>query len=333
MTTIYDVAAKAGVSPATVSRVFNGSRVSAELAASVRTVAAELSFVPNQNARRLRTQRSALITMMVPDIENPFFTAMTRAVEDAARHEGFSVMLCNTDEDEEKFAAYLRAVVSEPVAGIILVPPSSDTPLDFAVERRIPMVSVDRTTPRYELDSVVADSVGGARDATAGLFVAGYGRVACITGPRGVETAARRAEGWREAVRAATGREAPPELLRHAPYSVEGGEAAMRELLTLDPRPDGVLAANNKLAVGAIRVLWELDLLPPRMGVVSLGGLPLATWQPRGVTVAQLRAHDIGHEAARMLLERIRGLEAHARHLVLPTVLVDDQEGLNRLRR
>ena len=101
MTTIYDVAARAGVSPATVSRVFNGTTVSPERVAAVRAAAAELGFVPNRNARRLRTQSSEIVARLVPDVENPFFTTMVRAVTDVARAAGLWVMLCNTDDEPE----------------------------------------------------------------------------------------------------------------------------------------------------------------------------------------------------------------------------------------
>lgn len=162
MVTIYDVAARAGVSPATVSRVFNGIKVSPALVESVRTAAQDLGFVPNRNARRLRTSSSEIIAMMVPDIENPFFTAMTRAVEDVARADGYSVMLCNTDEDPEREQEYLRVAVSDPVAGVIMVPSNRETRLDLAVERDVPVVCVDRHAPGYSVDAVVADNVGGA---------------------------------------------------------------------------------------------------------------------------------------------------------------------------
>lgn len=333
MTTIYDVAAKAGVSPATVSRVFNGSKVTPHLAEAVRAAAKELEFVPNRNARRLRRQKSELITMIIPDIENPFFTSMTRAVEDVARKAGYSIMLCNSDEDLEKFDAYLRAVVSEPVAGIICVPPTVDVSLDFAIDRGIPIVTADRTAPRHDIDSVVADSVGGSRQATRELFDAGYRRVACITGEAWVETAQQRAEGWRLGVQDATGKLPDEELLAQAPFTVAGGEEAIHRLLDLPEPPDAVFAANNKLAVGAIRVLMERDLLPPTMGVVSFGGLPLSLWEPRGVIVKHLPSYELGERAASMLLERINGLQGDARHLVLPVLTTHDQAAIEALEQ
>lgn len=333
MTTIYDVAAKAGVSPATVSRVFNGYKVTPAKAEAVRAAARELDFVPNRNARRLRTQRSTIVAMMIPDIENPFYTAMTRAVEDVMRQAGYSTMLCNTDGEVAREAEYLRAAVGESVAGVIIAPASLSSDLRGAVERKMPVVCVDRGSPLFDLDAVVVDNVGGARQATALLFEAGYRRVGCITGPEQVETAEARLRGWELAVMDATGQQPEADLGRHVPYTIDGGERAMAELLALPKPPDAVLAANNKLAMGALRLLLDRDLMPPKVGMASLGGLPLVTMTPRDVLVTHLPARDLGTRAATMLLERIEGYEGPGRRIVLPTEVTDDQAGLEDLNR
>ncbi len=120
MATIYEVAVLAGVSPATVSRTVNGQRVSEAKAALMRAAAAELNFTPNRTARTLRRQNSEVIALVLPDIENPYFTSMARGVEDIARAAGYSVVLCNTDEDPAKEAKYLEIAISENMAGVIL---------------------------------------------------------------------------------------------------------------------------------------------------------------------------------------------------------------------
>ncbi|MFV0406057.1 MAG: LacI family DNA-binding transcriptional regulator [Propioniciclava sp.] len=321
MATIYDVAARAGVSPATVSRVFNGIKVSPALVESVRQAAEELGFVPNRNARRLRTSSSEIIAMMVPDIENPFFTAMTRAVEDVARADGYSVMLCNTDEDLDREQEYLRVAVSDPVAGVIIVPSHAQTSLALPLERGVPVVCVDRRAPGYPVDAVVADNLAAADAATALLFTQGYQRVACMSGPLGIETADDRAAGWAQAVHRETGSAPAEELLVRTPFSVTGGESAAEQLLDLPVAPDALFAANNKIATGAARILAERDALPPTVGLMSFGGLPLVLLAPVGIQVAHLPARELGLKAAAMILERIRGLDTPPREEVLPVVL------------
>ncbi len=329
MVTIYDVAARAGVSPATVSRVFNGIKVSPDRVDAVRRAAEELGFVPNRNARRLRTSSSEIIAMMVPDIENPFFTVMTRAVEDVARAGGYSVMLCNTDEDPEREQEYLRVAVSEPVAGVIIVPSSRTTSLDFALERQVPVVCVDRRAPGNAVDSVVADNVGGAVAGTRILFESGYRRVGCVSGPLRVETAEDRARGWAIATEEMTGAPPDPDLVRRAEFTVAGGEQATRELLALPNPPDAIFAANNKLSAGVIRVLAERDRMPPVIGVMAFGGLPLVVLAPMGILVTHLPTRELGLTAASMLLERIRGLKSPARDIVLPVVISDEDSGIS----
>ena len=325
MSTIYDVAKRAGVSPATVSRVFNGIPVNPRLAEAVREAAAELTFVPNRNARRLRTKTSQIIAMLIPDVENPFFTTMTRAVEDVARMHGYAVMLCNTDEDPEREAQYLMAAVSDPVAGIITAPVSDDSRLDAALTRGVPVVCVDRTAPAHDVDSVVVDNVAGARSSTLKLFDLGFRRVACLSGGLRVQTGGERAEGWRQAVVAATGKEPDEALIHRTRYTVASGEAAMAELLALPEPPDAVFAATNKLSLGALRALIAADRQPPGFGVLSFGDLPLLTYTPQGVIVAHLPAREIGLTAAQLLLDRIAGQARPSQHIVLPPILGDDQ--------
>ncbi len=332
MTTIYDVALRAGVSPATVSRVFNGTKVSEEKASAVRAAAAELDFVPNRNARRLRTQSSEIVAMLIPDIENSFFTQMTRAVTDVARTAGLSVMLGNTDEDLDAETEFFRVAVGDPVAGIIVAPSGLSTRLDLALERGVPVVCVDRDAPSYDVDTVVVDNVEGARSATRQLFEAGAHRVACVSGPEGVMTADRRAEGWRQAWLEVTGTEPPPELLRRGPYTVDTGDEETAALLALAEPPDAVFGANNRLAVGAVRHVMGRGLTLESVGVASLGELPLSLFQPRGMIVTHLPARELGQRAAELLVERIAGYDGPGRRVVVPTVVTDDQTEFSPIR-
>lgn len=319
MATIYEVAALAGVSPATVSRVFNGQRVSVEKVERVRGAAAELQFTPSRTARRLRRQHSEVIALVLPDIENPYFTEMARGVEDVAQEAGYSVLLCNTDERVEKEAVYLGIAVSEDVAGIIVAPAAGadDDPVlaSVAASGRA-IVTVDRGTA-HDVDGItVANEEAGAAAAGA-LADAGYRRIACIAGPVDVETAQRREAGWRRVVLERGLDDAPDRYLRLAGFRVDGGRTAMAELLDLPEPPDAVVTTNNLLGVGALQVLAERQLSPPAIGVAVVGGLPFTTLAPTAVTTVRLPAREMGMTAARMLLERIGGDDSPARSVVL----------------
>ena len=316
MATIYEVAKLAGVSPATVSRVFNGMGVSTERAAAVRAAAAELSFTPNRTARTLRKQESEVIALVIPDIENPYFTEMARGVEDVASEAGYSVVLCNSDSQLDKEATYLQIAISEHMAGVILAASSDHTNLDLLLATGRPVVAVDRGTG-YDIDGVMMSNRPAGQAATENLVQAGYRRIACITGPQEIETAQERAQGWRTVILRNFPGADVEELLRYTTFRVDGGRDVMEELLALPEPPDAVVAANNLLGVGAIQVLTEHGLTPPTFGVAVVGSLPFTTLSPSAVTVVRLPARHMGVTAAKMLLERIAGDDQPARTIVL----------------
>lgn len=315
MATIYDVANLAGVSSATVSRVFNGIRVSEEKVAAVRSAAEKLNFTPNRTARTLRRQNSEVIALLIPDIENPFFTSLARGVEDRARAHGFSVVLCNTDDDLEKEAKYLQIAISENMAGVIVAPASEDSNLSAVVARKKPIVAVDRGT-RFDVDVVMTDNRPAGQSATEALFDSGYKRIACITGPQGVETADERTQGW-ERVVARRGGYDPRPYLKRGNHRVDGGRAAMIELLTMAERPDALVATNNLMGVGALQVLSESGMTPPEFGVAVVGDLPFMTLDPSLITCVHLPARNLGVTAAEILVERISGDTQPTRTVVL----------------
>lgn len=321
MATIYEVAALAGVSPATVSRVLNGAPVSPEKSRLVREAAATLRYTPNRTARRLRNQTSELIALLIPDVENPFFTALARGVEDRAQASGYSVVLCNTDDDPAKETRYLDIANSENMAGVILAPSSEDGDIRHLTDTGRAVVAVDRNTG-LDIDSVMVDNRAAGAAATNALFDAGYRRIACIAGPLGIEGTEERSVAWRAVVdkrgklpAAANG--SPDPFLQHANYRVDGGRAGMTALLALPEPPDAVVTTNNLMGVGALQVLSEAGISPSDFGVAIIGDLPFSTFAPSTITQVHLPARHLGTTAATMLLERIAGDDQPARTVVL----------------
>jgi LacI family transcriptional regulator, galactose operon repressor len=315
MATIYEVATMAGVSPATVSRVFNGQNVSAEKARRVREAAKTLSFTPSRVARTLRMQSSEVIALVIPDIENPFFTSMARGVEDVAQAAGYSVVLCNSDEDHGKEARYLDIAIGANMAGVILAAAGDNCDLSGLIERKRPVVAVDRSPHGFDIDAVTVDNRAGGRAATVALREQGFRRIGCITGPRDVETATHRADGWRDAVR--VGGAVDERYLKFADFRVDGGHKAMRELLDMPEPPDAVFVANNLMGVGALQVLSQRAIMPPAVGMAVFGDLPFAPMAPMAITVIPLPARHLGVTAAKLLLDRINGDDQPPRTIVL----------------
>lgn len=318
MVTIYEVARLAGLSPATVSRVFNDVKVSPGYAERVREAATALDFVPDRTARRLRRRSSEVIALIIPDIENPFFTSLARGVEDRAQAAGFCVVLCNSDEQTDKERTYLDIAVAEHMAGVILAPASDNPGLGPLLRLKIPVVAVDRSAREHRIDAVLVDNLADARAAAELLYTRGFQRVACITGPLGTETADLRARGWQQVFQVRNPRASPQRYLRHSDYRVTGGRDAMAELLGMRHPPDGVVAANNLMAVGALQVLRERGLAPPAVGLAALGDLPYSGLRASGVAVIPLPARALGTAAADLLLARIGGDASAARTVIVP---------------
>jgi len=330
VTTIYEVAKAAQVSPATVSRVFNGASVSDALTKRVRARAAELGFVPNGVARSLRRQRSDVIALIIPDIENPFFTSLARGVEDAARVTGLSVVLCNSDEDVEREARYLHVAAAQQMAGVVIAPASQwTTDLTPLLVRGIPVVAVDRRPHDADVDVVMVDNRRGGQQATAHLYDKGYERVACITGPVGASTADERLLGYTlevEARLSARGRRSVrqrTQYVRRGNFRSDSGRVAMESLLSARVAPDAVFVANNLMAIGAIEALTEAGIGLPEFGFISFGDLPWTRLLKPPLSAISQPARQLGRTATEVLQDRIAGRDSPTRTVVLGTELLE----------
>jgi LacI family transcriptional regulator len=326
-TTIKDVAAAAGVSVATVSRVLNGSeRVDPKLAKRVSEAVARLGYRRSGLARSLRIQRARVVGLVISDIRNPFFTDVVRGIEDRVGAEGYSLVLCNSDEDLTKEGDYLDLFVEERMAGAIVSPASSDgTRLTALTERGMPVVLIDREAAREAVDTVLVDNVRGGELATEHLLAGGYRRIACVTGPPRTSTGNDRLEGWRTALRAA-GRPAEEGLVRRADFKESGGHDAAAELLASPEPPDAFFVANNLLTVGVLAAITEAGWdVPGEVGVVGFDDMPWARLlRPALTTVAQ-PTYELGRIAADLLERRIEGRDAPPERVVLePTLQIRD---------
>ncbi|GAA2111137.1 LacI family DNA-binding transcriptional regulator [Microlunatus panaciterrae] len=303
MVKITDVATAARVSAATVSRTLNNNeKVDPALAARVREAAERLGYRPNAVARNLRRQGTQVWALIITDINNPFFTALARGVEDVAQESGFSVLLCNSDEDIDKEARYLGVAEQERAAGVILSPRATTSDVSRLLASNIPLVAVDRGLG-VSVDTVRADSVQGAVAATEQLLRRGWQRPACITGPADAETAEERHLGYQSVVR----RLGLDEIVQHVRFQAEGGQQAVQALFDAAAPPDSLFVANSMLALGALAELKRRRLRVGRdIGLVTFDDAPWASLIHPTITVVAQPAYDIGAEAARILVQRIR---------------------------
>lgn len=318
--TIADVAEAARVSAATVSRTLNNNaKVDPVLAERVRDAVEELGYRPSSVARNLRRRGTKVWALVIPDINNPFYTAVARGVEDVASESGFSVLLCNTDEDQEKQDRYLDVAARERVAGVILAPRADDSDVDCVRSGNIPLVVVDR--PLSEpADFVTAASFEGAVMATEHLIRQGWRRPACITRPTDTETTEQRRLGYENVV----ARHGLPKIVRHVPFHADSGVEVISQLFDSDEKPDSLLAADSMLALGVLTALRRRNLKVARdVGLISFDDAAWTTVLDPPLSVVAQPAYQIGAEAARLLVRRIRD-DGHAepQKLIMSTTLI-----------
>ncbi|GFM31577.1 LacI family DNA-binding transcriptional regulator [Novosphingobium sp. PY1] len=315
---IKDVAKVAGVSPATVSRVLAGRTVDAEMSERVLAAVKSTGYRPNLAARRLRSQHTNTIGLVVADIRNPFFTAVSRAVESLAAARGLRVILCNTDEDPEKEAAYLELLHEERVSGVILAPTRQRVAAAGQPELDYPVVLIDRSTPDGEFDSVVLDNARMAEVLVEHVHAQGHRRVTGLFGASS-STGIERREGFRKAAER-LGLDADVVAVPHAP---QAAAQAIADLLESNKRPDALIASNGVMLLNVLRALRDLGLEVPRD--IALAGFDNNDWMEfvgGGISVIEQPVEEIGRTAMAMLLDRLDHPDAPARKVVLGGRLV-----------
>ena len=312
---IYDVARESGVSVFTVSAVVNNkSHVGRKLRERVEAAIQKLNYRPNLIARSLAKQRTHTIGMIVPDIANPFFPMVVRGAEDAAQKHGYNLLLCNSDDRLDKEERAVELLLSKRVDGILLTKAAAE---DFRPSLRqmieevnIPFVLVMRTYPKLTKDAVITDDYRGAYDAVCHLARAGRQRIGLISGPLKVSNALARWQGFRDALKA-KGLPFEKELVVEGDYRIESGFRAGHSLLS--HRPDGIYVANHLMTIGLLRAAEEMGLqCPDDFGLVSFDDYPwLGVFRPK-LTTVELPKHQLGSEAAELLIARIGGDQSKA---------------------
>lgn len=306
---IYDVARESGVSVFTVSSVVNHkSHVGEKLRKRVEAAIRKLNYRPNLIARSLANQRTHTIGMIVPDIANPFFPMVVRGAEDATQLHGYNLLLCNSDDSLAKEERSVELLLSKRVDGILLTKAAEDfrpSLTQMIKEVNIPFVLVMRTYPKLTKDAVITDDYQGAYDAVSHLARSGRRRIGLIGGPRKVSNAMARWQGFHDALKA-EGLPYEAELVVEGDYRIESGFRAGHAVLS--HRPDGIYVANHLMTVGLLKAAEEIGLrCPEDFGLVSFDDYPwLGVFRPR-LTTVELPKHQLGVEAAALLIRRIEG--------------------------
>ncbi len=310
---IKDVAALARVSPATVSRTLAGGAVSAELRAQVEAAVKATGYRPNLSARRLRSQESQTIGLIVADISNPFFTAVARAVEDEAYKAGLRVILCNADENPDKEAMYLQLMEEERVTGVLFAPTRATVSKLSRQAFNFPIVLIDRSDAVSGQDAVVLDNFAAAAQLVEHLHGQGYRRIDGLFGNASTTGVERRA-GYEEAMR----RFGLAPAARFIAPSMEAAEAEVAGWFESGAVPEAVIASNGLFLMGVVRAMRAANKVMPKD--LAVAGFDNESWTELtgpGLTVIEQPVAAIGRTAMQLLLERLAEPDAPPRKVVL----------------
>ncbi len=318
--TLRDVAEKAGVSAATVSRALDPSAsASAATRDRVLAVADELGYIGNTAARTLRTSRSDTIGLLIPDVRNPFFTDVAYAVDKAAAAAGLTVMIGNADEDGAAQDRYLTALERHQVDGILVVPQGPDGPVLRRVARRFPTVAIDRDAG-LGVPVVSSDSAGGVRALIDHVAALGHRRLSVVSGPQSTSTGRERLDAVRSGAEH-HGLVLRPEDVVEGDFRRESGIAAARRILADTPRPDVIIAADALMTFGVLSVLRELGLRPgDDIGVAAVDDNRGFELLESPITVVAQDTDALGRLAVTALLDRIADRDVDIDRV--PTTLV-----------
>lgn len=322
--TLKDVAARAGVSYATVSRVLaDKPHIRAETRDRVLAAVAQLGYKPNRAARSLKTRRTRLIGILISDIRYDFFPPLVRAVEDVAAGAGYSLFLCNTDENSDREARYIDLLIEENVAGVLIAPTREDSPaVQRLLDADIPVVVVDRRLKTAAVDTVVIDNFAAAYQLTTHLIDNGYRRIAALLGSISATTARERYAGYQSAL-------ADHDLPCHDDYirigapTMDNGIAFTETLLSLPTRPDAIFASNHLLASGAFQAIRAAGLhIPDHVALVAVDNPAWTAFIEPGMTVVAQPSSQVGQIAADLLIKRIQDRDRPPQQIMLPADLI-----------
>lgn len=322
--TIKDVAKKAGVSTTTVSHVINETRfVEEETRLKVREAISALNYRVNVAARSLRAGKSQTIGLIIPDTANLFFADYSRKIEDFGFRAGYNVIICNTDNKADKELAYLEALVSKQVDGVILI--SSDNEpenLNILINRDIPFVIADREVTTDIADVVLLDNEQAGFDVTNYLLNLGHRQIGCITGPNKFSASNQRLDGF---IRAHEQWGLPyyPELITAGKFTLSSGFSAFDWIWQNGNKPSALFVFSDMMAIGAINNAITKGLrVPQDISIVGFDNIEVAAAFSPSITTVDQPSETMAETIVELLIDRIMHKEAKKRRIVFRGSLI-----------
>jgi LacI family transcriptional regulator len=320
--TLKEVAARAGVSPATASRVLSGHPATSEASrARVAAAARELDFQPNAQARSLRSSHTGTVGLLIPDVRNTFFAELAHGVEQEALANGYVNILGNANENVQQQDAYLEALMRQRVDGVIIAPQGDGSgAVGGLLRRRIPVVFVDRTVPGIPVPAVTTDSVPGLREAISHLRIHGHQRVGFIAGPQATSTGRERLEIFRQLM-AEHDLPLREDHIFIGDFQPASGALGVDVLLSTNQPPTAIISADSPMTAGAVSRLHARGLRPGRdIDLVAFDDIDWFSLLDPPLSAIAHSATEMGRCAMQMLCEVIAGRTPDSQ--VLPSTFI-----------
>lgn len=326
--TIHDVAARAGVSVATVSRVLNGKElVREETSRQVLEVAKSLRYVPNVAARTLSIRRSQTIGIVLPEVHGEFFSEVIRGIDLAARAAGYHILVSGSHADANEMVDVLDAMRGRVDGLVVMAPDVALTTVREQLAHKLPMVLLNSDDERHA--AITIDNYGGARAMMKHLVSLGHKRIAFIKGPEQNADARERLRGYRQMMRTLKGSKT---VELDGDFTERAGYDAVKTIVALDPRPTAIFAANDSMAVGALAALAEAGIDVP--GEISLAGfddIPIAHYVNPPLTTIGVDIAELGRRAFAVLAEAMqKGSNTRREECIGTTLVVRKSCGRNK---
>jgi LacI family transcriptional regulator len=308
--TLKSIASKLGLSVSTVSRVLNGKsshyRFSKETEQLILKATKELNYTPNQLARGLRLKRTNSIGYIIPDISNPFFASIAKSVEKSARKHGYSMLLCDSEENTEIEQTSLQLMLNRKVDGLIISPVGLEVShLKDIAKRNVPMVLLDRYFPDLDIPFVTSDNYQGALDAVNLLIENGHTRIACIQGLKNTSPNNDRVKGYCDA-HIKNELQVDESLIVGDSFGEENGYIETKLLLRKKNIPTAIFSISNLISLGAIRAISEEGLkIPDDISMISFDDQPYSRFLATPMTTVAQQNYQIGQIATKLLIDQI----------------------------
>ena len=330
--TIQDISRRARVSPSTVSRVLTGSAtVSQEKRAAVEEAIQSLNYKPSLIARSLRTNKTFSLGLLVNDITNPFYSNLARGVEEEALDQGYSLILCNINEDPERELHYLKVLRSKHVDGIILGPTGGNSEFIVEISQQIPTLLVDREITGSNIGVVTVDNEWGAYQATRYLLQRGHQNIGLATWQQDILTMRQRFAGYQRALDEYGLHVDLANIMKVPRLTAETTDEIAQQFLKRDTPPTAMFALNNQLGLGVLSAIHRLGLrIPHDIALVVFDDLSIFSLYTPPISVVRQPAFEIGTRAIQRLLQEISEPASYTPQVdILPTELVIRDFSLN----